>query len=98
LRLANELGYGAANQILAPVAAYEGMSDEQRSMIKKMQKEAAEAKKESTRSRPYQPAANRSDAKTISQCRVCGVTGHWAADGKCKPADIQAKAMRDAAA
>lgn len=96
LRMASELGFGPANQVFSNIAGYEGLSEDQRTMLKKLQKEAMDAKKEAAKAKPYQVPVRNPEFKTISQCHVCGVSGHWAKDGRCKPADIQAKALRDA--
>jgi len=49
LRMASELGFGPANQVFSNIAGYEGLSEDQRTMLKKLQKEAMDAKKEAAK-------------------------------------------------
>lgn len=105
-RIAHDHGFGLAAKIRAPTATYAALSEEQQQIIKehlkeeeKLKKEQLKEKKEaekSTRSQPYPAGNTLAERKNQGHCHVCGQSGHWFRDGKCKPADIQAKAMKDA--
>jgi Zinc knuckle len=111
IRLANLYGYGPAVRIAAPVK-FAGLTEEQMKVLKEVQKESVAAAdmgkmalvRATVKAQPY-PAGGAAggvvqmaDCRAVSTCHTCGVSGHWARDNKCKPTDIQAKAMRDAAA
>jgi hypothetical protein len=109
LQLANMYGSQQALRIAGPHTKIRGLSDEEMKILREVQKEGEAqisagkmaAAKLAAKVAPYPapgaggPAADR---KAASACHTCGVTGHWARDNRCKPADIHAKAMRDAAA
>jgi hypothetical protein len=105
-RVGAQFGARQANMLGEPTVKYDELTDEQLKFVRDLQKEAdskvgqqkAAVAKTSERVHPYQAAAAAGGGRLKSECHTCGVAGHWARDMKCKPADIQAKAIRDAAA
>ena len=108
IKLSSQIGFEEAGRIVEPVYDYEGLTEEQMKLLKEVQKNITSKMKVSQEAqhkqtpyaasgegggRPYGPG-NRG----TQSCNNCGVVGHWARDNRCRPADVQAKALKDAQA
>jgi len=107
LRLTRLYGQEQADKVLNPtILEFDGLTEEQMKALKEVQKESEGAAKAARRQderksaagdrgHPYRASGEVSGVRRVMDCFACGKSGHWAREGKCKPADLQAKAYKD---